>query len=134
MAKKVILSVIILLLVAILYYAVQPLFSKPREDLNDPKLNTAILQFIGDQMQARDFKLPSGLQNWKAEEVLITKLEDLPGPQGNQRASTTIKGSYLAAGEKNPERRTPFIAKHVKFRLGRKYPEGISVQYIRLGM
>ncbi len=89
MAKKVILSVIILLLVAILYYTVQPLFSKPREDLNDPKLNTAILQFIGDQMQARDFKLPQNcktgkrkryrLPNWKICQA-PRETRELPSP------------------------------------------------------
>lgn len=134
MAKKVIISVVILLLAAILYYAVQPLVSKPKEDLNDPKLTAAIEDFISEQMQAREFKLPTGLQNWKAEEILITKLEDLPGPQGSHRATVTVKGSYLAAGENNPERRTPFMVKNMKFRLGRKYPEGISVQHIKLGM
>jgi hypothetical protein len=134
MAKKVIIAIIVLLLLVIVYNAVVPVLNKPKDVIEEPKLAKAILEFIAEQLNAADLALPAGLQNWKAEDIQITKLENLPGVQGNRRATVKVSGTYLAAGEKDLTKRTPFTTKHLKFIIGKKYPEGISVQFVRPGL
>jgi len=134
MAKKVIIAIIALLLLLIVYNAVVPVLNKPKVVIEDPKLARAIMEFITEQLNEADLALPADLQNWKAEDILITKIENLPGVQGNRRATVNVSGTYLAAGEKDLNKRTPFTTKHLKFIIGKKYPEGISVQFVRSGL
>ena len=86
-----------------------------------------ILEFIAEQLNAADLALPAGLQNWKAEDIQITKLENLPGVQGNRRATAKVSGTYLAAGEKDLTKRTPFTTKHLKFIIEKSlFDEGVK--------
>jgi hypothetical protein len=82
-------------------------------------------------MQGKAFEIPRNAEKWLVEQVLIHKLDEMPGPHNRKIVQATLKGSFWTnQGEYSPLKQKSFKSK-LQFNVGNKYPEGISVQYIR---
>ncbi|MDD2424130.1 MAG: hypothetical protein PHT37_07370 [Candidatus Cloacimonetes bacterium] len=131
MIKKVLLLAGIILGACLIYvYGLPALSSKPKY-VEEPDISAAIKDFANGHMQGKAFEIPRNAEKWLVEQVLIHKLEELPGPHGRKMIQATVQGSFwIDQGEYSPPKQKSFKSK-LQFNVGNKYPEGISVQYIR---
>lgn len=130
MIRKASLFAAIVLGTCLIYIYVLPALTAKPEYVEAPDICCAIRDFANEQMQGKAFEIPRNAEKWQVEEVLIHKLEDLPGPHGRKMVQTTVQGSFwLNQGEYSPPKQKSFKSK-LQFNIGRKYPAGISVQYI----
>ncbi|MDD4309683.1 MAG: hypothetical protein PHO32_04840, partial [Candidatus Cloacimonetes bacterium] len=116
-----------LLVIIVLYVVVPPLLAKPEPLIENEKVNAAILLYAQTQLPVSTFELPEDATKWKVQSVKIHKLDTLPGVQGNQKAAASIIGSYYPADQQDLEEPLTHEIK-LNFTIGKKYPEGISVQ------
>ncbi|MCK9583305.1 MAG: hypothetical protein M0R69_00130 [Candidatus Cloacimonetes bacterium] len=131
MIKKVLWLAGIFLAACLLYVYGLPSFFSKQEYVQEPDICCAIRDFANEHMQAGAFEIPSTAQKWLVEEVLINKLEELPGPHERKLIQATVQGSFWTdQGEYRPPKQKAFKSK-LEFNIGNKYPEGISVQHIR---
>ena len=130
MNNKVIGILIGVIIVTIVYFAVAPLFAKPEATVEDQKVSEAILDYAKTQMTPQEFVLPAHANDWRVEHVQINKLELLPGDHEIRKANATISGSYLPENQQDKEKRLNHKVK-LNFSIGKKYPEGTSVQLIK---
>ena len=130
MLKKAIWIVSIILLATVLYTTGLPSLKRKNHYIDDPKLSQEILFFVQNHMQEEEFILPKGGSDWQADSVKVIKIEDVAGPHKNRHATTMVFGSYIPHPEKSMVNRKQHKQKMCFF-LGRKYPEGISVQYLK---
>ena len=129
--KKVMLLAGIIVIACLIYvYGLPALSSKPK-CVEEPDLCCAIKDFANGHMQGKAFEIPRNAEKWLVEQVLIHKLDEMPGPHGQKIVQATLKGSFWTdQGEYSPPKQKSFKSK-LQFKVGNKYPEGISVQYIR---
>ncbi len=121
--------IILAIAIAIVLAAwLKPDFKRDLPVLDEPKISQAIVAYANTQMKKELLELPAGAASIKVEQVLVHELEELPGAQGNRRCITTVKGSYLLPESDNPDQRIAFRIEKMKFKLERRYPEGINVQ------
>lgn len=106
----------------------KPDFKRELPVLDEPKISKAIVDYANTQMKKEILELPAGATKIKVEKVVVHELEELPGPQGNRRCTTTVMGSYLLPESDNPDEKIAFSLPKMKFKLERRYPEGINVQ------
>lgn len=131
MIKKVLLVAGIVLGACLIYvFGLPAILSKPQY-VEEPEICLAIKDFANEHMQSRVFEIPRNAQKWQVEEVLLHKLEELPGPHARKHVQATLEGCFWTdQGEYSPPKKKAFKTK-LQFNVGSKYPEGISVQYIR---
>ncbi len=130
MIKKVLWTAGIILGVCVIYVYVLPMISAGPQYVEEPEICEAICDFANEQMKGKVFEIPRNAEKWLVENVLIHKLEDLPGPHNRKMVKATVQGSYWTdQGEYRPLKQKAFKSK-VQFNIGNKYPEGISVQHI----
>ncbi|MCB5251959.1 MAG: hypothetical protein RBR69_02765 [Candidatus Cloacimonadaceae bacterium] len=129
MIKKTLILAAIVLGACLIYLYMLPAITAEPQYVHAPEICCAIKDFANRHMQGKSFDIPRNAEKWLVEQVLIHKLEDLPGPHGKKVAKTTVQGSYwIPQGEYSPPKQKSFEAK-LHFNIGKKYPEGINVQY-----
>ncbi len=132
MLKKTVWLVSILLFAVFVYTAVIPLFNRPPQCVDAPEYCKAILEYANSQMPGKYFELPTDIISWEINEVMILKMEEIPGPHNRKKTTTQLNGAYILAPQSKSEKPKlkKFESKQV-FSIGKRYPEGIDVQHIR---
>ena len=116
----------------ILFLFVKAILSSSPPVLNEPELNQAILQYCNHHMDKKQLDLPREVTDWKVKDVLIHKIDTLPGPREEKLVTTTVVVDYRTASQDRTADWSEFRRKHTNFRIERRYPEGINVQAYRL--
>jgi hypothetical protein len=132
MLKKTVWLVSLVLFAVFVYTTVLPVFNRPPEYVEAPDYCKAIMHYANNQLSLKYLNLPAQVSNWEIEEVLILKMEDIPGPHKRKIATASVCGSYIipAQGTGKKPRKGSFDTKLV-FNVGNRYPSGIDVQHVR---
>nr|MDK2851215.1 hypothetical protein [Candidatus Cloacimonadota bacterium] len=131
MLKKVLIGCGLLIIAVLIFTVIIPEMQTPKESLGDIQTKQAILAFANKQMEPKIFQIPQNALEWALEDITIHKITEIPGPHKRKEAIVTLTGYYLLpAKEFRQPKRKNFKFKG-KFNYGHKYPNGISVQYIR---
>lgn len=121
--------IILAIAIAIVLAAwLKPDFKRDLPVLDEPKISQAIVAYANTQMKKELLELPAGAASIKVEQVLVHELEELPGAKGDRRALTTLLGTYQLPERDDENERIKFRNEKMKFKLERRYPEGINVQ------
>jgi len=132
MRTKIITTIGVIAGVVILFLFAKAILTKNSPVLNEPVLSQAILEYCNHHMDKKQLDLPREVTEWKVKDVLIHKIETMPGPREEKLVSTTVVVDYRTSAQQETGDWTEFRRKHTNFRIERRYPEGINVQAYRL--
>ncbi|MEN6501711.1 MAG: hypothetical protein ABFC55_04970 [Tenuifilaceae bacterium] len=120
--------IVAIAIVIVLVTWIKPDFHRDIPVLDEPEISQAIMTYANTQMKKALLELPAEATEIRVEKVLVHELSKLPGSQENRRVLTTLIGSYQLPEREDDQKRITFKLEKMKFKLERRYPEGINVQ------